>query len=99
MSWPIPNPLVPRLAGGPESTNSHDMTKMRAIFLPAIDRTVSLGAYLQAIRIAKANPDLEFKTGLTTWWPTTGSEIVKQFRESVHDRINQAVPYLQRGQP
>jgi hypothetical protein len=71
---------------------------LRTIHLPAIDRTVSLAAYNQAVRLAKAFPTAVFKTGLTTWWPTTGAEIIKQFREGMTDRINQAIPYSQRGQ-
>jgi hypothetical protein len=70
---------------------------MRTIFLPALDMTVGLGAYLQAIRTAKANPGVEFKHGLTAWWPCTGSEIMRQFREGMHDRINQNISYIQRG--
>jgi hypothetical protein len=70
---------------------------LRRIHLPAIDRTVSLAAYNQAVRLAKAFPTAVFKTGLTTWWPTTGTEIMKQFREGMTDRINQAIPYNQRG--
>ena len=70
---------------------------IRPIHLPAIDRTVSLAAYNQAIRLAKALPSAVFKTGLTTWWPTTGAEIIKQFRQGMTDRINQAIPYSQRG--
>jgi hypothetical protein len=70
---------------------------IRPIHLPAIDRTVSLAAYNQAVRLAKAFPTAMFKTGLTTWWPTTGAEIIKQFRQGMTDRINQAIPYSQRG--
>lgn len=70
---------------------------MRAVYLPAINRWVSLGAYVRAIKTAKANPAAMFKTGLTTWWPTTGAEIVQQFRCGMHDRISQAVPYSRRG--
>jgi hypothetical protein len=70
---------------------------LRTIHLPAIDRTVSLAAYNHAVRLAKAFPTALFKTGLTTWWPTTGAEIIKQFREGMTDRINQAIPYSQRG--
>ncbi len=69
----------------------------RYITLPALHRKVPLGAYVKAIKTAKANPDMEFKTGLTTWWPTTGREILEQFREGMMDRINQGVPYGQRG--
>jgi hypothetical protein len=70
---------------------------MRVIHLPAIDKRVSLSAYIKAIRAAKENPERTFTTGLTTWWPTTGAEVVDQFRKGMHDRINQAVPYTQRG--
>jgi len=70
---------------------------MRTIYLPALGRHVTLAAYLQAVRMAKANPDMTFKTGFTTWWPTTGAEVTAQFREGMMDRINQAIPYSQRG--
>jgi len=58
------------------------------IHLPAIDRTVTVGQYVAAVRAAKANPDRTFKHGLTTWWPTTGRDIVAQFFAGVEDRIN-----------
>jgi len=70
---------------------------MRTVDLPAINRRVSLAAYVKAIKTAKANPAATFKHGLTTWWPTTGAEIMQQFRRGMHDRINQAVPYSRRG--
>lgn len=70
---------------------------MRMINLPAIDKRVSLKAYVAAIKLAKANPETEFKHGLTTWWATTGAEIMNQFWQGVQDRINQAVPYMNRG--
>lgn len=70
---------------------------MRVIHLPAIDRTVPLGAYVRAVRTAKANPTTTFKTGLTTWWPTTGAEIMTQFRRGMVDRINDGVPYSRRN--
>lgn len=70
---------------------------MRTIYLPAVEKTVTLTAYIKAIRFAQANPTITFEHGLTTWWPTTGEEIMRQFREGVMDRINQAIPYIQRG--
>ena len=70
---------------------------IRTVSLPAINRSVTLGAYVRAIRLAKANPDAEFKHGLTAWWPCTGREIMAQFRAGMHDRINQRVPYRLRG--
>lgn len=70
---------------------------MRVIHLPAVNMTVPLSAYVHAVRLAKQNPDAEFKHGLTTWWPVKGREIVGQFRQGMNDRINQAIPYARRG--
>lgn len=70
---------------------------MRVIYLPAIDKTVSVTAYVRAIKLAKDNPTIEFKHGLTTWWPTKGDEIMRQFRDGVTARINDAIPYMIRG--
>ena len=69
----------------------------RTIYLPAVDKTVSLRAYVAAVKIAKENPKQTFTHGFTTWWPTTGADIMRQFREGMMDRINQAIPYSQRG--
>ena len=60
----------------------------RSVHLPAINKRVPLGAYVAAIKIAKAHPNTTFKTGLDTWWPTSGAEIVEQFRAGMHHRIN-----------
>ena len=70
---------------------------IRTIYLPAIERRVSLAAYLSGVRLAKANPTRTFTHGLTTWWPTTGAEIMRQFRAGMHDRINDGTPYTKRG--
>jgi hypothetical protein len=70
---------------------------VRVIHLPAIDKVVPLRVYIRAAKIAKANPDRTFATGFTTWWPTTGAEIMDQFRQGVMQRINEAIPYIQRG--
>ncbi len=72
------------------------MTK-RFIHLPALDKSVPLGAYVAAIKVAKANPEKTFKTGLTTWWPTTGAEIVAQYLKGMNERISAGVPYMERG--
>ena len=58
---------------------------------------VPLGIFVQGIKKAIANPDAEFKCGLTTWWPVKGSEIRNQFMGGIMDRINQGVPYTERG--
>lgn len=69
----------------------------RAIYCPGHGEWIPLGAYVKGVKLAKANPDAEFKKGITCWWPCTGKEIVRQFREGLHDRINQAIPWIERG--
>lgn len=66
-------------------------------FVTMNHREIPLGVYVRGIKKAIANPRAEFKHGLDTWWPVTGAEIREEFLASVHDRINQGVPYLRRG--
>lgn len=70
---------------------------MRTIYMPAINRSVTLAQYCKAINLAKNNLDVEFKHGLTCWYPCKGEDIVKQFLAGIHDRINQNISYSQRG--
>jgi hypothetical protein len=48
--------------------------------------------YLAALRLAEANPDMEFKQSFrdSRGWmgPSTGSQIVRQHYEMVRDRLN-----------
>ena len=69
----------------------------RVITLPAVNMTVSIGQYVKAVKLAISHPDAEFKHGLTCWYPCKGRDIRAQFREGMHDRINQAIPAYQRG--
>ena len=69
---------------------------MRYITIPAIDKKVSIRNYIAGIRLAKANPEKTFKHGLTCWYACKGADIVKQFVDGIHDRINQAIPYIDR---
>lgn len=71
--------------------------KRRMIYCPGPERWVTIGQYLKAVRLAKANPDAEFKLGLTCWWSCTGRDIMRQFVEGMQDRINAAQPYLTRS--
>ena len=59
-----------------------------SIHLPAVDKHVSIGQYVRAVKIAITNPTVEFKHGLTCWWPCKGDEIRRQFFEGLQDRIN-----------
>jgi hypothetical protein len=65
--------------------------------ITANGRAIPLGIYIKGIKKAISLPDTTFPHGLTCWWSTTGKEIREQFLESIHDRINQGIPYFQRG--
>lgn len=69
----------------------------RTIYLPAVGKSVSMKSYVAGIKDAIAHPDATYKHGLTTWAPATGAEIREQFRRGIHDRINEAIPYNERG--
>ena len=60
-----------------------------AITLQATGRTLSVASYVQGVRLAKAEPLMMFRHGLTTWWPCCGSTILHQFRQGCHDRQQQ----------
>ena len=70
---------------------------MRYVVLSAIDRRVTLAAYVRAVKLANARPDAEFKHGLECWWPCKGREIVEQFRQGMHERISSGIPAIKRG--
>ena len=69
----------------------------RYVNLPAIGKKVPLGAYVAAIKTAKANPTQTFKTGLTCWYSCSGADIVNQFTDGMMDRISQGISYSARG--
>ena len=60
-----------------------------AITLQATGRTLSVAAYVRGVRLAKSEPLMMFRHGLTTWWPCCGSTITHQFRQGCHDRQQQ----------
>lgn len=63
--------------------------KRNTITLEATGRVLSVASYIQGIRLAKAEPLMMFRHGLTTWWPCAGSTIMHQFREGCRDRTRQ----------
>ena len=73
------------------------MASKHTIYLPAVEKTVTVGQYVRAVRVAKANPTAEFKHGLTTFYPCTGAEIMRQFREGCHDRQRQRMDFVRKG--
>jgi len=66
------------------------------IYCPGAQRWVALGAYVKAVKAAKANPTRQYKHGLTCWWSCTGADIMEQFRAGMHERISAGVPYWRR---
>ena len=75
------------------------MTKntKRMIYVSGLEKWVTVGQYVKAVKVAKIWPDRTFKHGLTCWWACQGKEILEQFRSGLHDRINQAISYNTRG--
>ena len=72
--------------------------RVLTVYLPAIERTIPLQTYVNAIKRVKSLPlESVYPQGLTTWWPTTGEEIMEQFRRGMNERISAGIPYSQRG--
>lgn len=69
----------------------------RKVYVPGYERWVTLGQYVQAVKMAKANPLGEFKHGLTCWWAVTGEEVMRQFVDGMQVRISEGISYSQRG--
>lgn len=61
---------------------------MQQVIVLANGKQISLGKFVQGIKLAKANPRATFKHGLTGWWPVCGREVVHQFFTMVQDLIN-----------
>lgn len=73
---------------------------MRHTITLASGWTVSVAAYVRGVRLAKAEPLMMFRHGLTTWWPCAGSTISYQFRQGCHERQAEraaAMPYAHLG--
>jgi hypothetical protein len=69
----------------------------RCITLPALDRRISIPAYVAAVKRAKAQPEATFREGLESWWPTTGAEIRQQFGRALDRRIMRHAPHYGLG--
>ena len=61
------------------------------ISLPAINRQVTCGQYVHAVKLAMDNPAEMFKHGFSTRGPTDGEEIYRQFRKMVADHCNRGL--------
>jgi hypothetical protein len=65
-------------------------------------RTVSLSSYTQSWQrvkslVSSGQSSTIFSQSLTRWWSCTARDILDEFREGMQDRINQAIPYILRG--
>lgn len=61
-------------------------------------QTVTVGEYARAIKaVLAAPPKTEYKQSLCGWWPATREEIIRQFYEGMHDRINKHDPQYRKG--
>ncbi len=68
-----------------------------SIALPALNRTVSVGQYVGAIKRAKANLAATFPSSLEHWAPAKGAQIVAEFRKGLAARINAKAPGYGQG--
>lgn len=66
---------------------------MLLITLPATGKAMSIAHYARAIRVAREHPGEEFKHGLTTWYPCTGAQIMRQFRDGCRERMQRRMAY------
>ena len=67
---------------------------MYSISLPALQRSVSIPAYIKAVRLAKAHPHHCFATTFEDWSGGDGKTIVAEFLRGVHNRINTKTPKI-----
>ena len=71
---------------------------MQRIIKLGYEKSVTVGQYVAVIKEAKANPDRVFSRGLTGFWPVTGREIVREFRETMlTDRCNRGLVIRERS--
>ena len=61
---------------------------MKTIALTMDGFQMSIPDFIKAIQKAKANPELMFSRSIKGWWPATGREILREYREMVNDKIN-----------
>ena len=73
------------------------MTSKRRVYLAAHQKYVALGKYIAFVKCAIADPDARFQYTLTQWWGGFGREIRKEFRDGMHDRINQHLSWYNKG--
>lgn len=55
-------------------------------------RRVSLASYLSVVRAAKLHPLTQFRTSLRSWAPSSGEQIVREFRDALHEKISRGMP-------
>lgn len=59
----------------------------------ASTRAVPIREYVKVWRaVSAAPPGTMYSSSLCGWWPATREEVLEQFREGLHARINKHVP-------
>jgi hypothetical protein len=58
------------------------------VALPALCRSVSIGVYVAAVKVAKANQSIVFRHTLEHWGPGSGARILGEFRKGLDERIS-----------
>lgn len=61
---------------------------MKTIALTMDGFQMSIPDFIKAIRKAKDNPKLTFSRSIKGWWPATGEEILREYRQMINDKIN-----------
>lgn len=62
------------------------------ITLSATGKQMTIGQYVTAWKACKAAPaGTEYDHGLCGWWPATREQILREFEEGMHDRINKHI--------
>jgi hypothetical protein len=59
------------------------------ITLTATNKRIPVPDYVaQLKKVFENDPDTEYVHGLAGFWPTSGAAIRREFRQSIHERIN-----------
>ena len=62
----------------------------RIVYLPQ-GRQVTLGNYVRAWKCALTAPDTAVFDKAFNWYPETKTEVLREFRRGLHDRINRRI--------
>lgn len=68
--------------------------RTKLIYCPGPDKWLTVGQYVSVIKKVKSLPlDTRYPQTLCSWASGTGEDILREFRQGIHDRINRNTPY------